>query len=43
MKETKICPVCNRPFENRKSWKLRGIWDQVKYCSNRCRKQSTKK
>jgi len=38
MKESKICPICNRPFENRKTWESRGIWDQVKYCSKKCRK-----
>ena len=35
--ETKICPVCNRPFENRKKWESRGLWDQIVYCSERCR------
>jgi len=24
-KETKICVVCGKPFENRKKWKIRGI------------------
>jgi len=37
-KQTKICPQCKRPFENRKSWKLRGQWEQVVYCSDRCRR-----
>ncbi len=32
---TKICPVCNRPFSWRKKW--RKVWDEVKYCSDRCR------
>lgn len=36
-KETKICARCGRPFTNRKQWASRGIWPQVKYCSNRCR------
>ncbi|NQY79010.1 MAG: DUF2256 domain-containing protein [Candidatus Caenarcaniphilales bacterium] len=31
----KICVVCKRPFEWRKKWKA--CWDEVKYCSNRCR------
>ena len=36
----KICPVCNREFENRKKWKE--VWDKVIYCSNQCRsKKST--
>jgi len=38
MRESKICPICNRPFENRKTWASRGIWEQVKYCSKKCRK-----
>ncbi|MES2966383.1 MAG: DUF2256 domain-containing protein [Patescibacteria group bacterium] len=37
-KESKICPVCNRAFTNRKSWKLRGQWEAVIYCSERCKK-----
>ncbi len=37
-KETKPCLQCKKPFENRKSWKLRGQWEQIKYCSDRCRK-----
>ncbi|MBY0309755.1 DUF2256 domain-containing protein [Patescibacteria group bacterium] len=38
-KETKLCLACKRPFTNRKSWKSRGQWDGVLYCSDRCRKQ----
>ncbi|MBE67222.1 MAG: hypothetical protein CL864_02005 [Cyanobium sp. SAT1300] len=39
---TKVCPVCQRPFEWRKTWKK--CWDEVVYCSERCRrrKNSTK-
>jgi hypothetical protein len=33
---TKICPVCGRPFQWRKKWK--DVWDEVKYCSERCRR-----
>ena len=40
VKETKICPVCNRPFENRKKWESRGLWEQIVYCSERCRNAS---
>lgn len=36
--ESKICPTCNRIFYNRKKWKLRGIWDEIKYCSDECKK-----
>ncbi|MBD0849718.1 DUF2256 domain-containing protein [Maribacter arenosus] len=31
----KICPVCLRPFSWRKKWELN--WEDVKYCSKRCR------
>ena len=34
---TKTCIVCNRPFEYRKKWAK--VWDEVKYCSDRCRGQ----
>ncbi|MFM9089007.1 MAG: DUF2256 domain-containing protein [Cyanobium sp.] len=34
---TKICPVCGRPFQWRKKWKA--VWDEVRYCSERCRRQ----
>ncbi|MDX1739111.1 MAG: DUF2256 domain-containing protein [Alphaproteobacteria bacterium] len=31
----KICIVCERPFKWRKKWAK--VWDEVKYCSKRCR------
>ncbi|MDX1320381.1 MAG: DUF2256 domain-containing protein [Oceanospirillum sp.] len=31
----KICPVCMRPFKWRKKWAK--DWEQVIYCSQRCR------
>jgi hypothetical protein len=34
---TKICPVCQRPFTWRKKWE--DCWDDVKYCSERCRRR----
>ena len=34
---TKICPVCGRPFQWRKKWKA--VWEEVRYCSERCRRQ----
>jgi hypothetical protein len=34
---TKICPVCQRPFTWRKKWA--DCWDDVKYCSERCRRR----
>ncbi|MBT8038737.1 MAG: DUF2256 domain-containing protein [Xanthomonadales bacterium] len=32
---SKTCPVCLRPFTWRKKWAA--CWDDVKYCSRRCR------
>jgi len=31
----KTCQRCNLPFEWRKKWAKN--WDEVKYCSERCR------
>ncbi|WP_019961450.1 DUF2256 domain-containing protein [Woodsholea maritima] len=31
----KICGSCQRPFAWRKKWAA--VWDEVKYCSARCR------
>ncbi len=33
---TKICATCGRPFEWRKKWAQN--WEQVRYCSERCRR-----
>ncbi|WP_261902611.1 DUF2256 domain-containing protein [Vibrio fortis] len=33
---TKLCPVCFRPFTWRKKWQK--CWDEVQYCSERCRR-----
>ncbi|WP_146412586.1 MULTISPECIES: DUF2256 domain-containing protein [Crateriforma] len=33
----KVCPVCGRTFAWRKKW--RSHWEQVLYCSQRCRRQ----
>ncbi|MED5338323.1 MAG: DUF2256 domain-containing protein [Pseudomonadota bacterium] len=32
---TKPCLTCGRPFAWRKKWAA--CWDEVKYCSKRCR------
>ncbi|MES2984719.1 MAG: DUF2256 domain-containing protein [Pseudomonadota bacterium] len=32
---SKLCAGCNRPFTWRKKWER--VWDEVKYCSARCR------
>ena len=33
----KHCLCCGRPFAWRKKWAK--VWDEVKYCSERCRRQ----
>lgn len=33
----KICAACARPFAWRKKWER--DWDEVRYCSDRCRAQ----
>ncbi|RQW81139.1 MAG: DUF2256 domain-containing protein [Methylococcus sp.] len=33
---TKVCAVCGRPFTWRRKW--RAVWEQVRYCSERCRR-----
>ncbi|MGB7406171.1 MAG: DUF2256 domain-containing protein [Pacificimonas sp.] len=35
---SKICPVCDRPFSWRKKWAR--DWENVIYCSERCRRTS---
>ncbi|MEO0819849.1 MAG: DUF2256 domain-containing protein [Pseudomonadota bacterium] len=37
---SKICPVCDRPFAWRKKWEK--VWDEVRYCSERCRRAAKK-
>jgi hypothetical protein len=34
---SKDCITCGRPFNWRKAWAK--VWDDVKYCSDRCRAQ----
>lgn len=34
----KTCTICDRPFSWRKKWER--VWDEVKYCSDACRKRS---
>lgn len=36
---TKICACCGRPFQWRRKWKT--VWDEVRYCSERCRRRRT--
>ena len=37
---TKTCVVCGRPFTWRKKWA--DCWEEVKYCSQRCRRQKNR-
>ena len=37
----KVCPVCKLPFSWRKKWAKN--WDNVKYCSEKCRRTKAKK
>ncbi|MEN8787109.1 MAG: DUF2256 domain-containing protein [Flavobacteriales bacterium] len=37
---TKICMVCERPYTWRKKWEK--VWDEVKYCSEKCRRNKNK-
>lgn len=32
---SKICITCQKPFTWRKKWEK--VWDEVKYCSDKCR------
>jgi hypothetical protein len=36
---TKICAVCGLSFTWRKKWE--SCWDEVKYCSDRCRRRKS--
>ena len=38
---SKICIVCERPFTWRKKWQK--VWDEVKYCSAKCKKFKERK
>ena len=37
----KVCAVCQRPFSWRRKWAER--WDEVKYCSERCRRSRNRR
>ncbi|NNU80619.1 DUF2256 domain-containing protein [Halovulum dunhuangense] len=37
---TRTCAACGRPFTWRRKWAR--DWDQVKFCSDRCRKGGAK-
>ncbi|MDZ4795580.1 MAG: DUF2256 domain-containing protein [Bacteroidota bacterium] len=36
----KVCFVCKRPFSWRKKWQK--VWEEVKYCSDKCRMNKNK-
>ena len=38
--EKKLCKVCQKPFNWRKKWER--DWDNVLYCSERCRRTKLK-
>ena len=37
---TKACAACGRPFAWRKKWAK--VWDEVRFCSERCRRAGAK-
>ncbi|MCI5041399.1 MAG: DUF2256 domain-containing protein [Donghicola eburneus] len=37
---SKVCVTCGRPFSWRKKWAK--VWDEVRYCSDRCRSERPK-
>lgn len=37
---SKICAICGKPFDWRKKWE--NCWEDVKYCSERCRRSRPK-
>ena len=37
----KICEICKRSFTWRRKWEK--VWDEVKYCSDKCRMNKTNK
>ncbi len=40
MKKEKICKICKKSFTWRKKWQR--DWENVLYCSERCKKNKTK-
>tara|TARA_B100001175_G_C19006400_1_gene401327 strand:+ start:266 stop:415 length:150 start_codon:yes stop_codon:yes gene_type:complete len=35
---SKICLNCKKPFSWRKKWKK--VWDEIRFCSKKCKSQS---
>ncbi|KAI8832051.1 hypothetical protein BJ741DRAFT_615120 [Chytriomyces cf. hyalinus JEL632] len=42
MKQFKLCVQCQLPMTRRKKWASDVVWDEVRYCSDRCRKAAKK-
>ena len=38
---SKVCMICQRPFSWRKKWEK--VWDEVKFCSEKCRRNKMRK
>ena len=38
---SKICIVCERPLKKKKKWQK--VWNEVKYCSEKCKRFKVKK
>lgn len=34
---SKVCAGCGRPFVWRRKWER--VWDEVRFCSDRCRRE----
>ncbi|MFN2322386.1 MAG: DUF2256 domain-containing protein [Trueperaceae bacterium] len=39
---TKTCTVCGRPFADRGKWRRRGVFADVLYCSDACRREAAR-
>ena len=37
----KTCAACGRPFAWRKKWAR--VWNEVRYCSERCRREAKRR
>ncbi|MCH9824447.1 MAG: DUF2256 domain-containing protein [Alphaproteobacteria bacterium] len=37
----KICACCGKPFDWRKKWEK--VWAEVRYCSERCKRERRQK
>ncbi|MFN4153040.1 MAG: DUF2256 domain-containing protein [Paracoccaceae bacterium] len=37
----KVCAHCGRPFDWRRKWEK--VWEEVRFCSDRCRAEARRK